>query len=117
MEKKQQSVGDGLDGAEEEQAPLKMKVVLIGGTSVGKTSIFNRVINEDYIEENVTTLTAYYRPKMITVPGHDRKLQINLWDTAGQEKFMSLTKQYILNAQGVVLVYDTTMSDSLGEAE
>jgi len=74
MEKKKQSVGDGLDGVEEELAPLKMKVVLIGGTSVGKTSIFHRVINEDYIEENVTTLTAYYRPKIMTIPGHERKL-------------------------------------------
>ena len=66
-------------------------MVLIGGTAVGKTSIFLRVINQDFIDEGITTLTAYYRSKLMTVQGYDRKLKLNLWDTAGQEKFMSLT--------------------------
>ena len=52
---------------------------------------------------------------MMNVPGYDRKLKINLWDTAGQEKFMSLTSQYVKGAQGVILVYDTTYSESLDQ--
>jgi len=42
---------------------LQKKVVLLGATAVGKTSIFNRVVNTDYIEDNVTTMAAYFRPK------------------------------------------------------
>ena len=42
---------------------IQKKVVLLGATAVGKTSIFNRVVNTDYIEDNVTTMAAYFRPK------------------------------------------------------
>ena len=51
-------------GGESGKLPLlQKKVVLLGATAVGKTSIFNRVINTDYIEDNVTTMAAYFRPK------------------------------------------------------
>ena len=113
VDKTKGAVGDGLDHKVEEQEPVQAKVVLIGGTAVGKTSIFLRVINQDFIDEQITTLTAYYRSKLMSVPGYDRKIKINLWDTAGQEKFMSLTSQYVKGAQGVILVYDTTYSESL----
>ena len=66
-----QRVGDGLDHKVEEKEPLQVKVVLIGGTAVGKTSIMNRVINNVFIEEQVTTLNASFRSKVIEVPGYD----------------------------------------------
>jgi small GTP-binding protein len=48
------------------------------------------------------------------VPGHDDKtLKINLWDTAGQEKFQSLTSMYVKDAAGIILVYDMTYADSV----
>jgi len=56
---------------------------LLGNTAVGKTSIFNRVINENYIEDGVSNTSAYYRSKILEVPGHEKKLKIHLWDTAG----------------------------------
>jgi small GTP-binding protein len=59
------------------------KVVLLGGTGVGKTSIFNRIHQNEYIEENVTTMAAYFRPKMIDFPDKNCKVKVNLWDTAG----------------------------------
>ena len=83
MVDKKGTVGDGLDHKKEEMEPLACKVVLVGGTAVGKTSIFLRVINQDFIDEQITTLTAYYRSKLMTVPGVERKIKINLWDTAG----------------------------------
>ena len=63
--------------------PIQKKVVLLGNTSVGKTSIFNRIINDTYIEEGVSTTSSYYRSTTMTVPGFDRKLKMPLWDTAG----------------------------------
>ena len=92
-------------------------MVLLGATAVGKTSIFNRVINTDYIEDNVTTMAAYFRPKTVEFPEKNCRLKINLWDTAGQERFQSLTKQYIQGSQGILLVYDLTDLDSLKQAE
>ena len=70
-------------------------MVLLGNTAVGKTSIFNRVINDNYIEDGVSNTSAYYRSKVLEVPGHEKKLKMHLWDTAGQEKFFALTKMYV----------------------
>ena len=95
---------------------LTKKVVLLGATAVGKTSIFNRIQQNEYIEENVTTMAAYFRPKTIEFPEFNCKVKINLWDTAGQERFASLTRQYVQAADGVMLVYDITDSQSLEEA-
>lgn len=94
---------------------ITKKVVLLGATAVGKTSIFNRIQTNDFIEDNVTTMAAYFRPKVIEFPDFSCKTKINLWDTAGQERFKSLTRQYIMGAEGVILVYDTTDSESLAE--
>ena len=69
-------------------AMISKKVVLLGATAVGKTSIFNRIQNNEYIEDNITTMAAVFRPKIIDFSEkYGVKLKINLWDTAGQEKF------------------------------
>ena len=91
--------------------------MLLGATAVGKTSIFNRIQQNEYIEENVTTMAAYFRPKLIEVPEERVKVKINLWDTAGQERFQSLTRQYIQSASGVILIYDVTDDTSLQGAQ
>lgn len=61
--------------------------MLLGETAVGKTSIFNRIQENDFIEDQVTTMAAYFRPKVIEFPEESVKVKINLWDTAGQERF------------------------------
>ena len=59
-------------------------MVLLGATAVGKTSIFNRIQNDEYIEDNITTMAAVFRPKLIDyTEQYKAKLKINLWDTAG----------------------------------
>lgn len=92
---------------------ISKKVVLLGNTAVGKTSIFNRVISQSYTEDGVSNTSAYFRSKIFTVEGYDQELKMNLWDTAGQERYFSLTKMYVQDAVCVVLVYDTTYADSL----
>lgn len=92
---------------------VQKKVVLLGNTAVGKTSIFNRVINDNYIEDGVSNTSAYYRSKVLEVPGHEKKLKMHLWDTAGQEKFFALTKMYVQDAVGIIFVYDMTYAESL----
>ena len=60
------------------------KVVLLGNSAVGKTSIFNRVINDTYIQDGVSNTSAYYRSKIIEVPDSTSRIKMHLWDTAGQ---------------------------------
>lgn len=100
-----------------EMSTLVKKVVLLGAAAVGKTSIFNRIVNDRYIEDNVTTMAAVFRPKTIEYPEQKVKLKINLWDTAGQERFQALTKQYMQQAEGIIIVYDLTDRSSLQAAE
>jgi len=91
---------------EEEEGSLKKKVVLLGNSAVGKTSIFNRLTMNRYFEDGVTTTSAYF--KSIQCDVDQKPVTINLWDTAGQEKFMSLTEMYVRDSAGVVIVYDIT---------
>ncbi len=103
---------------ESEKIELQKKVVLLGNTEVGKTSIFNRVISGNYFEEGVSSSSAYFRSKVIVPQSHPNvTLKINLWDTAGQEKFHSLTEMYIREAHGVLIVYDMTSSTTFEAVE
>ena len=96
---------------------ITKKVVLLGATAVGKTSIFNRIHTNNYIEDNVTTMAAVYGPKTIEVPEFNCKVKINLWDTAGQERFHALGPIYYRDAEGALLVYDTTDADSFAKVK
>lgn len=91
----------------EEELPM-YKIIVIGESSVGKTSIINRYCKDIFQEECSPTVGVQYQPKIIEIDGQSVKLAI--WDTAGQEKFRTLTKQFYRNINGVLLVYD--ISDS-----
>lgn len=63
------------------------KVVLIGGPSVGKSSIFKRYMQGDYSDSSKVTMSASYMEKAVQIPGKSDKVKIQLWDTAGSERF------------------------------
>ena len=98
-----------------EQADVNKKIVLIGDSAVGKTCFFNRVIFGKYEDENLSTYSTCHRAKdyenIAKHPG--TKLRMNIWDTAGQERYRSLTQHYLRGADAVILMYDTTYSESL----
>ena len=102
-----------VDPSKIEPTIIMKKVVLLGNSEVGKTSIFNRVISGNYFEEGVPSSSAYFRSKEMTFTEFPNTvLRINLWDTAGQEKFHSLTEMYVRDASGILVVYDMTSADS-----
>ena len=83
-----------------------LKIIMIGNTSVGKTSIVKRYL-ENKFEFNSTdaTINALFNSKKIKVdPFTEAELQI--WDTAGQERYRSLTKSYLINANGILIEFD-----------
>ena len=59
-----------------QKGKIKSKIVLLGATAVGKTSIFNRIQTNDYIEDNVTTMAAYFRPKTVDFPEQQVKVEM-----------------------------------------
>jgi small GTP-binding protein len=88
-----------------------LKVLLIGNSGVGKTSLLNRYINNSFNPHQFCTLTAENKIKSINIDS-STSAQVTLWDTAGQEKYRSLTRQFFLNTNGVILMYDVCSENS-----
>ena len=83
------------------------KIVLIGESGVGKTSIISRYINNTFDLQVLTSSSAQFISKTITL-SDDTALKLDIWDTAGQEKFRSLAKIFYKDAKVIILVYDIT---------
>jgi small GTP-binding protein len=90
----------------------EIKIILLGNSGVGKTSIINRYINNKFEPQNDTTLGSSFCTKEIIKDGIIYKL--NLWDTTGQEKYHSITNLFIKGSNIVILVYSI---DSLSSFE
>ena len=88
-----------------------IKITLLGNPGVGKTCIISRYIDNIFIENNDSTIGANYSEK--TIKRGDKEVQLNIWDTAGQEKFHSLGKHFYKDSYVVCLVYDITNQESL----
>ena len=91
-----------------------VKICLLGGSGVGKTCIINRFSNNIFDENSISTSGGSYSVKDVTI---DEKITVHcdVWDTAGQEKFRSLTKHFYKDAYIVGLVYDITSQNSFNE--
>ena len=91
---------------------ISCKVVLVGDTGVGKTSIIERYINGKYDENQKTTLVSSYTFKKIDIKKYNKSVSLDIWDTAGQEVYRSLSKNFYLNASIGILVYDISRKAS-----
>ena len=91
---------------------ISCKVVLVGDTGVGKTSIIERYINNKYDDNQKTTLVSSYTFKKIDIKKYNKSISLDIWDTAGQEVYRALSKNFYLNASIGILVYDITRKDS-----
>uniref|UniRef100_A0A6Q2X249 EF-hand domain-containing protein n=1 Tax=Esox lucius TaxID=8010 RepID=A0A6Q2X249_ESOLU len=86
------------------------KIVLVGNSSVGKTSFLRRFSDDCFYPGTSATVGLDYSVKTITVDCSQVALQ--MWDTAGQERYRSITKQFFRKADGVVVMYDITAEQS-----
>lgn len=82
------------------------KIILIGNSNTGKTSLINRYINNTFDDKYMCTVGVDFMMKKIQVDNIDLKLQI--WDTAGMEKYKQITTSYYRGAQVAVVVFDLT---------
>ncbi|KAM4570025.1 EF-hand calcium-binding domain-containing protein 4B isoform 2-T2 [Odontesthes bonariensis] len=86
------------------------KVVLVGNSSVGKTSLLRSFCEGRFHPSTTATVGIDYSVKTITVD--NMQIAMQLWDTAGQERYRSITKQFFRKADGVVVMYDVTVEES-----
>jgi len=87
-----------------------IRLLIVGESSVGKTSLLIRFNEGNFYTSQRTTIGVDYKAKEIDIDGETIKLQI--WDTAGQERFRSMTSAFYSKAQGIVIVFDITNRES-----
>ena len=85
---------------------IKLKLLILGDSDVGKTSLLLKYIDNYFPESHLATIGVEFKTKDVECKGY--KIHLQLWDTAGQERFRSITKSYFRNANGVIFVYDIT---------
>ena len=88
----------------------KCQILIIGDSTVGKTSILSRYTNGTFNSNYLATvgLDNFSKDEIID----NKTIRIKIWDTAGQERYKSLTKGFFRNAQGIVIVYDVTNQET-----
>ena len=90
---------------------VEFSVILVGDSNVGKTSILKKFINDEFTEETKCTINVDFCCKHLKI---DKNLyaKLKIYDTAGQEKYRSLTRSYYKNVNGIVLAFDLTNENS-----
>ncbi|KAJ6238853.1 ras-related protein rabd2a-like [Anaeramoeba flamelloides] len=86
------------------------KILLIGDSGVGKSSVLLRFTDEFYMDSYISTIGVDFKIRSVGIDDKNVKLQI--WDTAGQERFRTITRSYYRGTKGIILVYDITNRDS-----
>ncbi|CAG9325554.1 unnamed protein product [Blepharisma stoltei] len=93
-----------------QKAPTQVKVVLLGDSGVGKSSLVLRFVADNFKNDADATIGASYMGKILQF--NDKMIKFNIWDTAGQERYHSLAKMYYRDANAAIMVYDITKRDS-----
>jgi len=88
------------------------KILLLGDCSVGKTCILLSYIEDTFTENHVSTIGVDYKIKIFDYQKTSELIKLQIWDTAGQDKFRAITKNYFRGSDGILLIYDTTCSKS-----
>ena len=94
---------------------LLLKILVIGESAVGKSALLLRYTENTFTPSFMTTIGVDFKNKIIEIDGRRVKLQI--WDTAGQEKFKAITKAYYRGAHGILVVFDIANQDSFSHTE
>ena len=92
---------------------ISIKATLLGSSGVGKTCIIRRYTENDFDASTTSTPGASYSQKLLNMNG--KQIQLDVWDTAGQEKYRSLGRHFYKDAYIVCLVYDITSPSSFAD--
>ena len=92
----------------------EVKLIFIGESGVGKTSLIKQFIDKYFIDKKLTTIGHDILQKEIYL-SEDKKIILNIWDTCGQEQFRTINQLFLKNAKIVLFVYDITQKKSFEE--
>ena len=95
--------------------PESIKVVLVGESGVGKTSIISQFTSKKFDLHRETSLSAQFISKTVNFQDLGKEIKFDIWDTVGQEKYRSLAKIFYKDAKVIVFVYDITTEYSFNE--
>ena len=98
-----------------ESSEMMFKIIIIGNSSAGKTKIIDRYLKNNFEDNSIPTLGFQMNKKEFQI--EQDKITVQIWDTAGQEKYNSLTSSYYKNAKGALVVYDITDKGSFNKIE
>ena len=84
----------------------KVQLLIIGDMTVGKTSILTRFTENKFSQNYLATVGLDFFTKDVDFKNLNRRVRIKIWDSAGQERFRSLTQSFFRNANGIIIVYD-----------
>ena len=102
---------------------INYKIILIGNTDVGKTALFRKMETGEFSDKNIATIgvakKTLYTPVEVDINGKriKKNICVSLYDTAGQEKFKSITLNYFKETEGIILMYDITKRESFDNVE
>ena len=108
---------------EQNWKPIEYKFILLGDSSVGKSSIYNRLSGKDFSEGLMSTIGTekiiinYDDVKIDEKENITKNFKIILFDTAGQERYRAITKSYFKESQGIILIYSIVDEDSFKHIE
>ena len=93
----------------------KIQLIVVGESCVGKTSLLYKYSQDCFIEKHLATVGIEFFTKVEKING--RKIRVKIWDTAGQELYKSITKNFYRNSDGVIIVYDVTDRESFEKVQ
>ncbi|XP_063056758.1 RAB3A, member RAS oncogene family, b isoform X2 [Engraulis encrasicolus] len=91
------------------------KILIIGNSSVGKTSFLFRYADDSFTPAFVSTVGIDFKVK--TIYRNDKRIKLQIWDTAGQERYRTITTAYYRGAMGFILMYDITNDESFNAVQ
>ena len=100
---------------DDENYDFIFKVLLLGNSDVGKSSLLLRYVDSVWNDAFVPTIGVDFKVKTLTI--NEKKLKMQIWDTAGQERFRTVVSTYFRGAHGILLLYDVTNRDSFKNLE
>ena len=95
-------------------SPEPLKLLLVGNSKVGKSSIISQYINGEFYQDIQPSLTAQFIKKEIITPDQS-SITVDLWDIVGDKKYRSLAKIFFKDSNAILLVYDETDEDTFNE--
>ena len=99
----------------DEKTQNTYKVLLLGGNAVGKTWICHQLVGQYFDHSTSLTIGVDFFVHNIKLQD-ETTVKLKIWDTAGQEAFLSIVKSYYQQADGIIMIYDITNKDSFETA-